>query len=189
MRAYHGSTSRFDDFRVSRRSTITQDVADVPIFVTDDRNFARLHARQHGWIYTLDVDLGNVFDGGDLYRESRYWPPAPEDLTPEGEALWNAIDAGEIFEKPDDAYQTDQYLAAVLNHNWDSIEHPGMLAWMKAHGYDSARIRGESTGNHFALWDPKRIRIVDVQPVNDAQKSSSNPRQRELAGRLARGGE
>jgi len=164
-----------------RKATVTSEVHDVPIFVTDARAFAELHAGPRGYIHTLDVDLGRVFDGVNLYDAStRWWPPAYDDLTEEGRDLWDSIADGTVFgNATEDDYEIGQYLAAVLTNNWDAIEDPSFLRWLHKHGYDSTRIRGEHEGNHFAVFDPKRIRIIDVEsredPVRNLARRLANP--------------
>lgn len=170
---YHGSKKLFDKFKIFKGATVSHEVAEVPIFVTDQKSFAELHTRPNGYLYTLDVDLGKVFEGEKLYTSSKYWPPAYEDLTTEGQELWNDIFEGKVFPgqvENEDEYEANQLLASVLNHNWDAIEHPSFLKWLKKHDYNSARIRGEHTGNHFAVFDPNRINILSVETMGSSLK-------------------
>lgn len=161
---YHGSSRLFDEFTRIRKPTIADEPYYVPIFVTDQRDFALLHARPSGYLYTLDVDLGKVFDPDDLYEPSRYWPPAPEDLTELGEELWDDIYKGRVFPgQASDEGDADQLLAAIIQQNWDAMEHPSFLRWLQERGYDSFPIRGEHTGQHYGVFDPSRISIRDVQ--------------------------
>lgn len=166
---YHGSQRKFDDFQIVRKATITQEVADVPIFLSSNKKFASLHAR-NGYIYHVIPHVTNPLEIGAFYVDgsSKYWPPEYESLTALGQQLYDDLQANKIipglFSDNERGWEDlDGTFAYLLQHKWDAMEHPGMLGWIKSHGFDAVQVTGESDDDVLAVFEPSKLEIVKVE--------------------------
>lgn len=178
---FHGSRHLFDSFRTAVRETFGTGASEVPIFLTRDRSFARLHAGNHGFIYTVRARVKRTFDPDDLIRSNRYWPPQREDLTPEGQRLYDDLAENRIFPRairPDNDEDwhsvfgdSHGLFASILKQEYDVVETTEMKRWLRAQGYDSFYVGGDGPTN-LAVFDPSDLEIVSVESVSGKEAAN-----------------
>ena len=171
---YHGSEKRFESFKTYEGHTFGKRSSEVPMFFSPSKSFAKMYATgPEGIIYTARLKWRKVFDSEDLYRESRYWPPEYEDLTPEGKTLYDDLADGKVFPGVDEDDLLDGYpslWAQILRMDYDIIEDAAFKRWLKKHGYDAAYVTGDGEQNVF-LFSPNQVEIVEVEgAVKDTRK-------------------
>jgi|SaaInlV_165m_DNA_1040744.scaffolds.fasta_scaffold03031_4 hypothetical protein len=163
---YHGSPKRFEGFKTYEGHTFGKGPSEVPLFFSPSKSFAKMYATgPEGTIYAARLKWRKVFDGADLYRESRYWPPEYEDLTPEGKALYDDLADGKVFPGVDEDDLLDGYpslWAQVLRMDYDIIEDAAFKWWLKKNGYDAAYVTGDGVQNVFVV-SPSQVEIVEVE--------------------------
>jgi hypothetical protein len=163
---YHGSPKRFDGFQTYEGHTFGKGSSEVPLFFSPSKSFAKMYATgPEGTLYTARLKWRKVFDGADLYGESRYWPPAYEDLTPEGKALYDDLADGKVFPGVDEDDLLDGYpslWAQILRMDYDIIEDAAFKRWLKKNGYDAAYVTGDGEQNVY-VFSPSQVEIVEVE--------------------------
>lgn len=169
---YHGSPKRFEGFKTYEGHTFGKGLSEVPLFFSPSKSFAKMYATgPEGTIYTARLTWRKVFDGGDLYQDSRYWPPEYEDLTPEGKTLYDDLSDGKVFPGVDEDDLLDGYpslWAQILRMDYDIIEDAAFKRWLKKHGYDAAYVTGDGEQNVF-LFSPNQVEIVEVEGLRGKQ--------------------
>lgn len=167
---YHGSPKRFDEFQTGVAHTFGSGPSEVPLFFTPDKRFARDYAGGKGTIYTVKLKARRTFDGEDLYRESRYWPPDEDDLTPAGLAMRQDLEDGKIFGPVSDddwhsVFGDSQGLwASILQNNYDVLETTEVKRWLRKAGYDSFYVTGDGPKN-IAVFHPSQVELVRAEPA------------------------
>mgnify|MGYP002638878121 CR=1 FL=1 len=163
---YHGSPKRFEGFKTYEGHTFGKGPSEVPLFFSPSKSFAKMYAMgPEGTIYAARLKWRKVFDSGDLYRDSRYWPPEYGDLTPEGKALYDDIVDGKVFSGVDEDDLLDGYpslWAQILRMDYDIIEDASFKRWLKKNGYDAAYVTGDGEQNVF-VFSPNQVEIVEVE--------------------------
>ena len=102
---YHGTTKDFGSLKTFKKATFGAGASDVPLFFSPSEKFARLYATgKGGRILKVNLRWNKVFDGAEVIKNDRYWPPEREDLTREGVKLYDDLSSGKIFAgvDPDD---------------------------------------------------------------------------------------
>lgn len=176
---YHGTSKDFDSFKTYSGATFGTGMGEVPLFFSPSESFARLYARgKTGRVFKVKLRWKKVFDGPELVSRDQYWPPQREDLTKEGQVLYDDLASGKIFSgvDPDDwsVFGDSQGLfASILKNQYDVIETTEFKKWLKKNRYDAAYVTGDGEKNVF-VFSPKQVTILDyysTAPVSD--KSSS----------------
>lgn len=167
---YHGTTKDFDTFETFVRPTFGSGMSEVPLFFSPSEKFARGYARgKNGKVFKVKLRWKKVFDGVDLIARDRYWPPQREDLTKEGQHLYDDLEAGEIFSgvDPDDwgVFGDSQGLwASILKNEYDVIETTEFKKWLSKNGYDAAYVTGDGEKNVF-VFSPSQVKVLEVYPA------------------------
>lgn len=148
--------------------TFGEGASEVPLFFSPSKSFAKMYGRgPKGVIYTARLKWRKVFDGADLYRDSRYWPPEYEDLTPEGQKLYDDLAEGKVFAGIDEDDLLDGYpslWAQVLRMDYDVIETTEFKRWLRKNGYDAAYVTGDGEKNVF-VFSPDQVEVVSIDPT------------------------
>ena len=162
---FHGSPKRYESLQTSVRHTFGGSASEVPLFFSPSRSFASMYAvGPEGTIYTARLKWRKVFDGGDLVKPSaRYWPPEYEELTPEGQTLFNDVAEGRVFPGVVEDDLHDGLLVSLIKNEYDVIETTEFKRWLKKNGYDAAYVTGDGERNVF-VFSPKQVEIVSVDP-------------------------
>lgn len=174
---YHGSPQRFERFRSQIKPTFGAGESEVPIFLTNDVEFAVLYAGPSGgYIYTVRPHVEHIFDARSFVLNDRYWPPEREALTQEGQTFYDDLVENRIFpeligygtsHESDDEWRamhdSQVTYASIFARDYDTMESTEMKRWMRAHGYDSFYVRGDGP-NNLAVFDPEKIEILSVRP-------------------------
>lgn len=180
---WHGSRSpvAFEKFRTEVRPHTAREAVEVPLFFTQDKSFAELHGRI---LYKVRLHTRKTFNSLDLYREGhRYWPPAEEELTPLGLQLLRDLKDGKVFPRVtgDDEhawanFEDSQGLwAKLLLGDWDAMESPEMMRWIRDNGYDSFMVYGEGSDS-VAVFDPAQVEMLEtIESRALANPKSANP--------------
>lgn len=170
---YHGSPKKFESFRVETRPHTSMGATEVPVFITRNEAFAREHAGANGYLYSVQLRVGRVFDSEDLMRpDARYWPPAENELTPLGQHAYAALANGQIWPDVEEGDANDWanfhdsrgLWAEILRGSWDVMESNEMMSWLQREGYEAFRVNGEDTTS-LAVFDPAALTILDVRPI------------------------
>lgn len=172
---YHGSPKKFSSFQTFLKRTVQNEASETPLFFSKDRSFAEMYAGHHGFVYEVEMNVRNTFDGSSLYSPSRYWPPPDDKLTPLGKKLRDDLADNKVFRDlvTDDesdwaAFHDSQGTwASILKNHYDVLETKEMKEWMKASGFDSFYVTGDGPKN-IAVLDPKDIKLLSVVPVTAA---------------------
>jgi len=166
---YHGSPRQFDDFRTEVRHTFGSGPAETPLFFSPDLDFAKLYAGPKGTIYKVSLRYHKLFDGRKLIVSEQYWPPRREDLTQEGQALYDALEEGRIFgpiseDEWHGVFGDSQGLfAGILRGDYDIMETKEMRQWLRANGYDAFYVTGDGPRN-IAVFDPQQVEVLESSP-------------------------
>lgn len=178
---YAGSPKRFDQFQTFVRETFGHGASEVPIFLTQDKSFARAYAPgPEGTVYTVRPKVQKTFDGGELYRDG-YWPPQREDLTKEGQALYDDLEANRIFPsalRSDDDYHgvfgdSRGLFASILRMEYDVLETTEMKRWLRKQGYDSFYVTGDGPKN-LAVFDARDVEVLSAEPAHTPPRPLSS---------------
>lgn len=178
---YHGSPKRFEGMETSVRHTFGRTPSEVPLFFSPSKSFAKGYAPgPDGTIYTARLKWRKVFDGGDLYTNTPYWPPEYDDLTPDGKELYEDLAAGRIFsgvgEDDWSVFGDSQGLFAnILNNHYDVIETTEFKKWLKKNSYDAAYVTGDGEINVF-VFSPQQVEIVGVESARGTRAASAAER-------------
>lgn len=148
--------------------TFGEGESEVPLFFSPSKSFAKMYARgPEGVIYTARLKWRKVFDSDNLYRESKFWPPEYEDLTPEGKALYDDLADGKVFPGLDEDDllngSSASLWAQILRMDYDVIETAEFKRWLRKNGYDAAYVTGDGEQNIF-VFSPRQVEIVSVDP-------------------------
>jgi GNAT superfamily N-acetyltransferase len=171
---YHGSRNHFDQFKTVSKATTSQEVAEVPIFLTPDLEFARWHAGLFGWIYKVKANVTNTFDGAKLLNYNERYYRDPQTYPPLGKKLYEDIADNKVWS--DGSNGPEGYIEALANRNWDTTQSPEFIRWMKANGYDSFLEEGEGQTN-LGVFDPSKLEILSstsVKEMREKEKTASN---------------
>ena len=180
---YHGTETPFKAMETQHSHTFGLAASETPLFFSPVRSFAKMYAGgPDGTIYTANLKWRKVFDGYELSRESRYWPPGLEDMTPEGKVLYEDLEEGRIFSGIDGEDEgIRDLLAGILRMDYDIIETDEFKRWLKKNGYDAAYVTGDGEKNVF-VFSPKQVEIIDVEVLRPELASA-----RRVASRYAQG--
>ena len=170
---YHGSPHKFDSFKSEYKHTFGGGASDTPLFLTKSLSFAKLYARQSGFIYTVSARVKNTFDASTFIKSDKYWPTPREDLTADGQKLYDDLEGNRIFPeliKNDDdewAAMHDSHgtYSSILKHDYDVMETSEMKSWLRKNGYDSFLVTGDGETN-LGVMDPSLLDIVSVEAVS-----------------------
>jgi cation transport regulator ChaC len=171
---YHGSPKRFEGMETSVRHTFGLTPSEVPLFFSPSKSFAKMYAQgPDGVLYTARLKWRKVFDGDDMYGNTRYWPPEYEVLTREGKKLHDDLGAGKIFPGVDEddwsVFGDSQGLFAnILKNDYDVVETTEFKKWLKKNGYDAAYVTGDGEKNVF-VFSPKQVEIVNAAGAHGKQ--------------------
>lgn len=178
---YHGSPKRFEGMETSVRHTFGLTPSEVPLFFSPSKSFAKMYAQgPDGVLYTARLKWRKVFDGDDMYGNTRYWPPEYEALTREGKKLHDDLGAGKIFPGVDeDDYSvfgdSQGLFANILKNDYDVVETTEFKKWLKKNGYDAAYVTGDGEKNVF-VFSPKQVEIVNTAGAHGKQGATSASR-------------
>lgn len=174
---YHGTPRQFTTFSVQHGRTFGTGASDVPLFFTKSESFARTYAGGLGTIFRVNLTYGKVFDAEKIQKPSRYWPPERDTLTPEGQKLYDDLEAGLIFPWKNEAEYDEEFYgegaiwSAILRMDYDIIETTEFKQWLLGEGYDAAFVTGDGEKNIF-VFDPGQVEVIDV---HDAYPARENP--------------
>jgi hypothetical protein len=171
---YHGMRRNHLEFQVQQRHTFGRGSSETPLFFTPDESFAKLYAAgPEGTILKVRLKWRKVFDAENLVKSSKYWPPEREDMTPEGQKLFDDLDAGKVLGPIRDDDWSD-VLKAILRHDFDVIETTEFKRWLKQNGYDAAYVTGDGPRNVF-VFRPDQIEVLDRYPAHGGRQASLTP--------------
>jgi len=180
---YSGSPKKFDQFRTDVRHTFGQGPSMVPVFITQDKSFAKGYAQgPEGTIYTVRPKVRKTFDGDDMVKSSRSWPPPREDMTREGQELYDDLESNRIFSnaiRDDDDYHnvfgdSQGLLANILRMDYDVLETTEFKKWLKQKGYDSFYVTGDGPKN-MAVFDAGDLEILSAEPAHGRKTAGLLP--------------
>jgi len=174
---YHGSKTKFDRFEVQSKALVTEEVTGQPIFLSPSKDFARLNAgHRDGWIYTVEANVENTFDGAYLVDANARYYMDPETFPPLGQKVYAALENNEIY--PDGDEYALGYFEALAKRDWDATQSPTFCRWLQANGFDSFLEVGDGELN-IGVFDPRRLKIISVEPahksITAAGKAPWNP--------------
>lgn len=162
---YHGRQHK--DITTRTRSPHGGPAHEVPIFLSPSKKFAALYAHNHGYVYTVRPRVTRTFDSEDLRVPSAKYVDDRDEYTVEGQKLFDAVVAGDIFPLEGEDDNGVDYLKAILKMNYDTMEHGAMVSWLKKNGYDSFYVTGDGEKN-LAVLDPNKLEIVEVEPIGES---------------------
>lgn len=153
---YHGNQSKFDKFKQGKPwLAFDGKTIQRPVWLSPDKEFARLYAGQHGYLYTVDYQPKKSFPDHELVEmRGRY-----VELTPFGESLRDDLMTSGVFDDEDEA---ESIVKDISNLGYDVLETSFMVEWFKNNGYTSFQVRGDGPTN-LAVMDIQNIKIVSVE--------------------------
>lgn len=159
---YHGSPEKIEDFSQKPWVAFDGETVKRPIWVSPDKNFAKLYAKHNGYIHHVKVKTSNIFPKEDLLKfEGRYLVP-----TEYGQELLNTILKEKWFdvEDEDDEYGAMEILKSIDNLDYGTLETKTFIDWLNKKGYDGFQVKGDGPIN-IAVLDKNKIKIVDREKV------------------------
>ena len=162
---YHGRQHK--DITTRTRSPHGGPAHEVPIFLSPSKKFATLYAHNLGYVYTVRPRVTRTFDSEDLRVPSAKYVDDRDEYTVEGQKLFDAVVAGDIFPMEGEDDNGVDYIKAILKMNYDTMEHGAMVSWLKKNGYDSFYVTGDGEKN-LAVFDPNKLEIVEVEPIGES---------------------
>ena len=132
-----------------------------------------MNAGGKGTIYKVKLKWRKIFDSDKLVKNSGFWPPEREEMTKEGQKLYDDLNAGKIFSgvTDDDFMDSRGLFANILNHHYDVIEDAAFKRWLKKNGYDAFYVKGDGPIN-VGVFSPSQVEIVEVYPANGKRAES-----------------
>ena len=158
---YHGSSKEFDDFSQEMWTAFDNKKIKRPIWISPEKDFAKLYAREGGYIYHVLLKTSKTFPTKEIYKkEGRFNIP-----TEYGEALLNDIVENQWFDvDEDDWHEGEQVLKSISNLDYGTLETKTFIDWLEKNGYDSFFVRGDGPTN-IAVIDKNKIKIIDREKV------------------------
>jgi len=171
MILYHGSTFLFDKFKNRIGKTFSGLKSEIPIFLSPTKDFAKIHARPNGYIYTVNIIKNNIFSSELLYLEdSKYWPPAWDDLTELGKRLVDDLDNSKIF--GNHTYDNEIF-KSILREDYDIMETKEIMNWVRDNEFDGFHVSGDGERN-IAIFDASNIEILEVEQISKTAQLKQN---------------
>lgn len=167
---YHGNSNKFAKFKQFEKWKAFDGVmVERPVWLSPNKDFAKLYARPSGYVYIVDYKVGKSFPDEDIVvMKGRY-----NELTSLGKDLLEVVMewlsrtnqfTQDEFDNGTAETEAEEIVHEIAKCSYGTMETSWMMNWLTDNGYTSFKVTGDGPTN-LAVMDVENIEILSVESV------------------------